>query len=211
MSIKNFSENQKRDLAYLVGALADGTIYHNKKYYVHRVSYYQQSKEYLEKCIEPKIIILFNKRGHFYFDARKGVYFYEITSKIVYNIFIEALESFKNKKLRRVPIWIKAGNKDLHYAFIKGFFEADGYYHIRPENSDYRVRLGQSEFYILLDIKTMLNGMFKCSKVLGPYQAKTKPHVKPYYELHIHGINQVKKFHELIKPCHPRKKLNLEH
>jgi len=54
----------------------------------------------------------------------------------------------------------------------------------------------------------MLSQDFKCSDVLGPYQSK--PDVKRYYELHIHGINQVKKFHELIRPCHPNKQLNLE-
>ena len=198
-------------LAYLIGALADGSIYHNEKHYVYRISYFQKSKEYLEKCIEPHVLRLFNKKGHFYYDKRKGVYFYEITSKEVYNTFMKALESFKSKGDRRVPSWIRNGDESLQFAFIRGFFEADGYYHVRPENSDYRVRLGQSEFFILEDIKNMLSLKFKCSDVLGPYQSESKPDVKPYYELHIHGIDQVNKFHEVIRPCHPNKQLNLEH
>ncbi|MFX1255965.1 MAG: hypothetical protein ACFFCZ_30440, partial [Promethearchaeota archaeon] len=52
-------------MAYLIGALADGSIYHNPKHYVYRVSYYQKSKLYLLNCIEPRIEQLFNKKGHF--------------------------------------------------------------------------------------------------------------------------------------------------
>ncbi len=193
------------NLAYLVGALADGSIYSNKKHYVYRISYYQKSQEYLTKCIEPIIFKLFQKRGRLYLDKRKGVYFYEITSKYIYNFFLDKIEKFKDKNERRVPLWIKNGVKTIQQSFIRGFFEADGYYHLKPKNSDYRVRLGQYEYFILKDIREMLKDDFKCSDVLGPYQSK--PNVKPYYELHIHGIKQVNKFHKIIKPCHLNKQL----
>jgi intein/homing endonuclease len=192
-------------LAYLIGALADGSIYHNKEHYVHRVTYYQQSKDYLLNCIESRILKLYKKKGHFFYDIRKNVYFYEITSKEIYLSFKEAIESFKDKTDRKVPTWIKNGDESIRFSFIRGFFDADGFYYINPDKSDFRVRFGQSEFKILSDIKEMFSMEIKFSKVLGPYQSKMG--VKPYFELHIHGIDQVHKFCTMIKPCHPKKQL----
>jgi len=201
----DYSESERIILSYLVGALADGSLYHNKKHYVNRVTYYQHSEEYLLRCIEPRIFKLFGVRGHFYHDKRKDVWFYEVTSKHVYTSIKETVELFKSKGDRMVPSWIKNGNESIQYSFIKGFFDADGWYHLHPENSDFRVRFGQAEYYILNDIREMLVDKFICSDVLGPY--KTKEGVKEYYELHLYGIEQVYKFRDLVKPCHPNKQL----
>jgi intein/homing endonuclease len=194
--------------SYLIGALADGSLYSNKDHYVYRVTYYQHSKKYLLNCIEPRIKRLFDIKGHFYYDIRKSVYFYEITSKKVYQIYKLAVESFKDNIDRKIPLWIKHGEKSNQQRFISGFFDADGWYYIIPEKYDYRVRFGQSEYCILQDIKDMLDTDFKCSEVLGPYQSKEN--VKPYFELHIHGIDQVYKFHKIIKPCHPDKQISVK-
>ncbi|MFX1251754.1 MAG: LAGLIDADG family homing endonuclease, partial [Promethearchaeota archaeon] len=167
--------------------------------------YYQKSKLYLLNCIEPRIEQLFNKKGHFYFDRRKEVYFYEITSKQIFLHYQTVLESYKAETNRSVPSWIKEGDELIYNAFIRGFFDADGYYHMQPENSDYRVRFGQAEYYILKDLKDLLEKEFECSDVLGPYQSKKN--AKPYYELHIHGIKQLLKFHKIVRPCHPNKQL----
>ena len=198
--------NNLDNLAYLIGALGDGSIYHNEKHYVHRVSYYQKSKEYLEKCIEPKILETFGKKGHFYFDQRHGVYFYEITLKKIYKTMKEAAGPFKDKMQPNLPKWILDGNKEVRRSFIRGFFDAEGCYYIKPNASDYRVRFGQADRFILEGVRNILiHDGFTCSAVLGPYQSK--PNVKPYYELHIHGRSQVQRFHELIKPSHPNKRL----
>ena len=204
---KDGMDYRNPDFSYLIGALADGSLYYNKKHYIHRITYYQKSKEYLIYCIEPRIQRLFKNKGHFYLDSRKAVNYYEITSKELYQIYKRNIGSFKAKTGRRIPRWIKAGDKSINYSFISGFFDADGFYYLIPEKKDYRVRLGQSEFQVLQDIKEMLENDFKCSNVLGPYQSKEG--VKPYFELHIHGISQVKKFYRLIKPCHPDKQLDV--
>ncbi|MEJ2250328.1 MAG: LAGLIDADG family homing endonuclease [Candidatus Lokiarchaeota archaeon] len=201
--MQTFIEREKIILSYLIGALADGSLYHNKKSYVYRVTYYQKSKEYHLRCIEPRIEKLFGKKGHFYCDHRKGVYFYEVTSKKVFSIFKEAIEDFKSKGKRRVPSWIRNGASEVQNRFIRGFFDADGFYTLYPKISDYRVRFGQSEYFILADIKEILQPEFKCSEVLGPYQSKKR--AKPYWELHLYGKAQVIKFHEKIRPCHPQK------
>jgi intein/homing endonuclease len=194
-------------LAYLIGALADGSIYYNKEKYIYRVTYYQKSKEYLEQCIKPLINQLFGIDGHYYHDKRKDVYFYEITRKNIYQEIAKLANPFKNKEQKGIPSWIIDGNQEIHYAFIRGFFDADGFYYIEPSASDYRVRFGQASSSILEGIREILQiGGFKCSEVLGPYQSKKD--VKPYFELHIHGKNQLLKFHKLIKPCHPNKQLD---
>ena len=192
--------------SYLIGALADGSLYQNKKYYVNRVTYYQHSQDYLIRCIESRILKLFGKTGHFYHDTRKDVYYYEITSKEIYQIYKKAVGSFKSELDRRVPSWIMEGNKTIQFRFIRGFFDADGFYYINREKYDYRVRFGQSEYFVLRDIKDILSEEFESSDVLGPYISKEG--VKPYYELHLYGIDQLYKFHELIRPCHPEKQLN---
>ena len=115
--------------------------------------------------------------------------------------------SFKAERNRSIPEWIKKGSKAIQYGFVGGFFDADGFNYLVPKKYDFRIRLGQSEFQILQDIKEILNNDFNCSEVLGPYQSKQG--VKPYFELHIYGINQVKKFHRAIKPCHPDKQLDV--
>jgi intein/homing endonuclease len=149
---------------------------------------------------------LFNKKGHFYFDTRKAVNYYEVTSKEVYRVYKDAVGEFKAETKCTIPSWIKTGNSLIKHAFVCGFFDADGFYYIVPEKSDYRVRFGQSEYQVLADIKEMLEIEFRCSEVLGPY--KSKEGVRPYFELHIHGFNQLVKFKEKIKPCHPDKQLN---
>ena len=75
------SESREEMLSYLIGALADGSIYYNQKNHIYRIKYYQKSKLYLQNCIESRIYLLFNKRGYYYLDKRKSVYHYEITSK----------------------------------------------------------------------------------------------------------------------------------
>ena len=199
-------EYKTPNFSYLIGALADGSLYRNEQHYVYRVTYYQHSKDYLLKCIEPRVFGLFGKIGHFYHDKRKDVHYYEITSKKIYQTYAKAVESFKSNTERRVPSWIREGNEEIKYPFIRGFFDADGFYYINPEKHDYRVRFGQSEYYILSDIKEMLSNDFKSSEVLGPYQSKEG--VKPYYELHLYSIDQLHKFHELIGACHPEKQLD---
>lgn len=201
--------SHKSVLAYLVGALADGYIYHNPKHYIYRVSYYQKLRKYFSKCIEPRIVQIFNNRGHFYHDHRKDVYYYEITSKSVYQKMCKAAGPFKGHQKRNVPLWILDGDIKVQRAFVQGFFDADGYYVIDEINSDYRVRFGQSEYDILAGIRNILiHSKFNCSNVLGPY--RSKPNVKPYYELHIHGLKQVLRFQKVIRPCHPQKQLILK-
>jgi len=120
----------------------------------------------------------------------------------------EAIGPFKDKNQRSIPRWILDGGKTVRYAFLRGFFDADGFYYIEPDNSDFRVRFGQVDRVVLEDIRDILyREGFECRDVLGPYQSK--PNAKPYYELHIHGQKQVRRFHNLIKPCHPNKQLVL--
>ncbi len=117
---------------------------------------------------------------------------------------VAAASGFKEKSQRIVPQWILEGNQEVRCAFTRGFFDADGYYHIRPEEADYRVRFGQSDPVVLEGIRDILcREGFKCSKVLGPY--KSKQEAKPYYELHLHGRMQMQRFHRKIRPCHPDK------
>lgn len=201
------SDFKTAKLAYLIGALADGSIYHNRTQYIYRVTYYQNSKEYLLKCIEPLVENLFGKKGYFYHDKRTNVYSYMVVSKRIYAIYVDALEDFKAKQRdRSVPMWMRNGTLAIKYAFIRGFFDAEGFYYNNPKKYDYRVRFGQAERLILRDIKQMLEPEFKVSDVLGPYQ--TKQGVKPYYELHLYGKKQIKHFHDLIRPCHPEKQLD---
>ncbi|MHA1410950.1 MAG: LAGLIDADG family homing endonuclease, partial [Candidatus Odinarchaeia archaeon] len=144
-----------------------------------------------------------------YCDKRNSVYFYEVTSKTVYQRIKNALGGFKAKFQRSVPCWIMNGCESIRLSFIRGFFDADGFYYVKPEKSDFRIRFGQSEFGILKNVKEILDNYFKCSSVLGPY--RSKENVKPYYELHIYGREQVYAFHKLIKPCHPNKQLDPTH
>lgn len=198
----------KSELAYLVGALADGSIYHSEKYYIYRVRYYENSKKYLELSIEPLINGLFRTKGHFYYDRRKNVYFYKITTKEVYKMMNKIINSFKDSDHRCVPWWILEGEQDVGRAFVRGFFDADEFYYLNPIKSDYRVRFGQVDSEVLDGVRRILaKDDFKCSEVLGPYRSKTNS--KPYYELQIYGKSQMFRFHDLIRPSHPNKQLSL--
>jgi intein/homing endonuclease len=206
--LETFEFKMRSDLSYLVGALADGTIYHNKKHYIYRITYYQKSKDYLSKSIESRIIALFGKPGHYYYDKRKGVNYYEVTSKRIYQIMQKIAHPFKNTEAQTIPEWILKGSEEVHRAFVRGFFDAEGWYHMDQKKFDYRVRFGQANYKILKGIQDILHREgFRCSAILGPYQSK--PNAKPYYELHIHGRDQLIRFHKLIKPNHPHKQLQL--
>ncbi|MHA1410360.1 MAG: hypothetical protein ACTSQY_08675, partial [Candidatus Odinarchaeia archaeon] len=106
-------KNEKEILAYLIGALADGSIFCDKTTGVYRVKYYPQSKVYLESCIESRIFFLFGKKGCYYCDKRNRVYFYEVTSKTVYQKIKNALGGFKAKFQRNVPCWIMNGCESI--------------------------------------------------------------------------------------------------
>ena len=194
-------------LAYLIGALADGSIYHNKKHYVYRVTYYQKSLKYLKESIEPLVSKIFDKTGSIYHDKRKDVYFYEIASKEVYHCMLEASEDFKSKETRRVPEWIRGGSHTVRTAFIRGFFDTDGSYCVNYDKYDYRVRFGQIDKQVILDVREILQGLrFKVSELLGPYQYKKD--ARPYYEIQLHGKHQFLRFSKIIKPRHPEKQLD---
>ena len=99
------------------------------------------------------------------------------------------------------------GNKKVKISFVKGFFDADGSYRINQKKHDYRVRFGQVDKQVIVNLKTMLENLgFETSQILGPYQYKEIG--KPYYEVQMHGKSQVLKFNTMIKPCHPNKKLD---
>ncbi len=203
MQSNHLQEASDAMLAYHVGALADGSLYRNAKQYVHRVSYYQKSKSYLEHCIEPRIESLFGKKGHFYHDTRKDVFFYEVTIKSIYQAIHDSAIPFKDKTSPAIPAWIKAGSDEVRESFIRAFFDTEGFYYVNANRSDYRVRFGQASRQVLQDLRDMLSTTFTCSEVLGPYQSKAN--ALPYFELHIYGIDQLRRFHDLIRPCHPIK------
>jgi intein/homing endonuclease len=120
---------------------------------------------------------------------------------------LKASEDFKSKNERCVPDWIKYGSYEIKTAFLRGFFDADGSYCLNRAKYDYRVRFGQVEKQIIRDIKDMLESLgFKTGKLLGPYEYKED--AKPYYEVQVHGRDQVKDFNEIVKPSHPDKQLN---
>jgi len=199
------------ELAYLLGAFKDGSVYKNDKEKIYRIRIYQKSKKWLQELakIFQKV---FNTKLYLRKDPRKELWYLEINKKILFNKLSKLLSDPIPKIIKKGPIKIKL-------SYIQGFFDAEGGI-LRIENyesdevklkkklQDIRVRFGQANREVLEFVKKTLEQInIECGKICGPF-FKTKTS-KPYYEFNCYGIENLRRFSSLIGSRHPTKLMRI--
>ena len=100
------------DLAYLVGALRDGSVYYYKRNRSYYTLFYQKEKSWLINSIGKRISHLFNV--HYTIDEyKKEHYRLRISNKCIYELFRFEFcfpEEGEGQQHRLIPDKIKKGN-----------------------------------------------------------------------------------------------------
>jgi len=163
-----------KELAYLIGALHDGTVFKNEAKNQYVVQFIQHSNRVWLKEIEKLIKKVFNIQPKFY----KG--YIQISSKIITEFFsnyfhIPQHQGNWNSFLTKIP-------KELHAYTIAGFFDAEGWC---GDKDDIRIKLSQKNENKLKEIKKALESIdIKCGSVVEER--------KIYHALYICGSNCIK-------------------
>lgn len=168
-----------KELAYLIGALHDGTVFKNEAKNQYVVQFIQHSNKTWLKEIEKLIKKVFNIKPKFY----KG--YIQISSKIITEFFsnyfhIPQHQSNWNSFLSKIP-------KEFHAYTIAGFFDAEGWC---GDKDDIRIKLSQKNENKLKEIKKALESInVKCGSVVEER--------KIYHALYICDSNCIKFIEEI--------------
>lgn len=201
-----------KDLAYLLGAFKDGSIYKNEKEGIYRIRIYQRCKEWLEMT-EEIFLKVFKKKLYLRKDPRKILWYLETNDKTLFILLRDLLA-------KPVPDIIKNNSIEIKLAFIQGVFDAEGGIlrieqyeneseRLKKKLQDIRVRFGQANRELLEFIKTTLEEIkIDCGKVCGPYYKNEKS--QGYFEVNSYGIENLRKFLSLIGTRHPVKLMRME-
>jgi hypothetical protein len=199
------------DLAYLVGALfGDGCIYSHTKGKLgqksrYRVQITNESKEYLQSIILPRLRHIFGIKSAILVRGDGNWYTLIVHSKVLY-IFL--------KNVVKMPVGRKKGKLVIPplikqcltaaVAFLRGLFDTDGWI---SEISSVKPSLGlsQSNDRFLKDVKEML---FELRILVGgPYTSGSRKG----YELRSFSLETIREFKRVIGFEHPLKKQRLLH
>jgi hypothetical protein len=202
------------EIAYLVGALRDGSFSTIPEQGIYRIRFYQKNKawlEFLSKLIERN----FGGKPSFYFDSRHGVWCLSFTSKKVFEELLKLAEFGGNQSDWLTPSWVLAGSREFKAAFVRGFFDAEGSVNSFEKTSlsvpekDVRIYFAQANQGVLEEIREILSEFgIRCGRVCGPYVKKGTS--TEMFGLMIHGSGQVLKFYDCFDSSHPEKVFRFE-
>lgn len=206
------NEKIERNLAYILGALRDGTFTRNEKFHIYRIRVYQKNKNWILK-LKKKFQRMFEKIPSILQDKRTRVWCLRLNSKRIYKKMVEKAEFPGKQEKWSVPSWILNSSHKIQKTYLKGFFDSEGGVpHVEERNlepKDIRIHFSQNNKKCLEEIREMLQEFgIHTGKVCGPYYRKMNG--KAEHELIIHGIHEVTKFYRRIGTLHEEKRERLE-
>jgi len=119
------------DLAYLIGyVIGDGCLSGKNliKRSQFRIRIASDTKKFLNQIINPLFHQLFSIKGRIYKITNSQCYELSVQSKVLY-LFLNKICDIpigKKKGKLTIPTIISKGSKKIKFAFISGFFDADG-------------------------------------------------------------------------------------
>ena len=180
------------DLAYLLGAIRDGSLVHYS--YVYELEYGQKNPEWLKEVITPKIMNVFGvevktkKRKNNSSVIRKR-------SKVIY-LILKKLLSYENNYMLTPKIILDAPF-ELQKHYVAGFYDAEGRKNLKNMNF-YQQWYKDKNCVSLDDIKNIL-----IKRKIKTKYYKLKPQNNAYlFTLHIEGETK-KEFLKEIPLQHP--------
>lgn len=197
-----------RKLAYLAGALRDGSLpepYNN----LYEIQFSQKNRKWLRR-IKNFLEELFPEKDIKIVQYGKQTPRIKIYSKRIYLELLDLLEFKGDQSLWRVPSCIRNGSKEIKRWHLKGFFDAEGEVPLsRNQSRKYKVWVRFHHSWkgraclVLKDLKRILEEDFRieCGEVSGPKEETNAPS----FDLAIYGEN-AKEFYERIGTLHPNHK-----
>ena len=180
------------DLAYLLGALRDGSLVQYS--YVYEVEFSQKQKEWLENAITPKLMSTFGvntkvikRKDKTYVIRKRSIALFKILNHFT---------NFSKTKYKHTPRIILNLPFNLQKYYIAGFYDAEG--NKNPKDiTFYQQWKNNNNCPPLKDIQIMLK------KVGINSYFRTKQQNNAFlYDLHVKGKSR-KRFLELIPIEHP--------
>ena len=201
-----------RKIAYILGAMRDGSFIQNKQYNIHRIKIYQKNQKWIKR-VSNLLSEEFDVNPIIQVDKRDNVWSLMVNSVKVFKKLIGVAEFPGNQLEWNTPSKIMNSSREIKAEYLRGFFDSEGGLphvekrYIEPKNI--RVHFTQSNKKCLEELKEMINEFgIKTGKVCGPYFKKNYPN--PIYRLKIHGIRGVSKFNDTIGSLHPEKQTRLK-
>ena len=184
----------KTDLAYLVGALRDGSVYYDKSRN-YKVIWYENNRLWLENSISKRVCAIFGKKP--ILDEYKTNHFRVVLcSRNAYNIIKSEFEFVAPQEKWNTPKPIKESSDDIIATYVAGFFDAEGDVNCKK----YMIGFSQKNMETLEFIKDWLNrNSIKTSKI---FVADKESGTKRFYMTSKENFH---KFRELVKFEHPDK------
>jgi intein-encoded DNA endonuclease-like protein len=121
-------ESPSETVAYLVGALRDGSVFYDKASRNYFTMYYQKYREWLEDSIGPRLKKEFNRPFRIE-EYTPGHYRLKLSSKEMYTMWKERFsfpEDGKGQGSWTVPEEIKESNTHVKACYIRGVFDTEG-------------------------------------------------------------------------------------
>lgn len=197
-------------LAYLAGAMRDGSFIKNNNERIYRLVIYQRNEKWIRKVSE-FIYELFGAKPTISQDSR-GLWRATLNSKQIYNTVVRLLEFDGEQASWNTPNFVLRGSSATKRAYISGFFDAEGSInsldkyganYFKPK--DIRIYFAQANKRVLEELKSMIESFgIKCGNVVGPYVKKGTS--TKMYGLIIHGREQCSNFYKTFYVYHPDKK-----
>ncbi|HIH20902.1 TPA: hypothetical protein HA244_06575 [Candidatus Micrarchaeota archaeon] len=202
------------EIAYLIGALRDGSFSEIPSQQIYRVRFYQKNRQWLEfisRIIEKN----FGKKPGFYLDGRHNVWCLSLTSKKVFQELSRLAEFTGDQGSWLTPSWILNGAPVLRMAYVRGFFDAEGSVNSFEKTTldfsekNIRIYLAQANKPVLEELrKILLEFGVRCGRVCGPYFKKNS--TTGMYALLVYGSKEVLKFYDCFNSTHPDKVFRFE-
>ena len=196
------SELRKTDLAYLIGALRDGSVYYykgNRSYYT---LFYQKYREWLENSIGKRINRSF-KVGFRIDEYKEGHFRLRISNKKFYDLCRNEYDfpmEGESQLTWLIPKKIMNGSLKEKIEFIRGFFDTEG--DCSPKTSKgFYLGLSQKNRQALAQLKTLLAEVGINTTEIHLIDKKSNT-----YRIAISYKEGIKRFIEKIGVEHPLKR-----
>ncbi len=202
----------EKEMAYILGAIRDGSFIRNDKNSIYRIRIYQKDRKWIE-TVSNKMEKLFGKKPTISLDNRDHVWNLMVNSREIYEKVVAIGAYTGSQKTWAVPEAILSSPSDTQKEFVKGFFDAEGGLpHVERaeiEPKDICIHFTQCNKRCLEDVMQMLHRFgLKTGRVCGPYYKKG--FADPVYRLKIHGKREVTKFSHIIGSDHTQKQARLK-
>lgn len=189
--------NFTKGLAYIMGALRDGSVYTSRG--KHWIRIYDTSDAMWIKTVNKIFKQIFDTELHLRSQKKINAAYLDVSSKPLFHLF-KIL--FNGKQIHKdVPEIIKTSPIEIKKAYIEGFFDAEG--HVPHNNTKrYQIDFSQKDIKSLEFVKDVLENIgIKCGKIsTNRLPIYGKDNIRKFYStLNLLNLERSKRIRILIE------------